>query len=401
MPNPSIFISYRIEDSKPDALLLFAELTRYFGENEVFLDKRGLELGVDWPDVLAANVRKASIVLVLIKDESKWLGVKRLGRRRMDDPDDWVRLEIETALSSGKTVVPILVDGASIPPKSDLPPSLHDLHQKQGRKIAIESVSDISALLADLEKTGLQKKTSVHATHTPSTVPVHTDQSCIPQAKSSEIISPKKGINLGWISVFVLLLSGLIYFLSLRQGREGNGGEIRTVYPLQDSVSQETNLVKSAPIAPVSNNGVSAPKPASTPTIELPNVLQITGTPNRYADIFESKISKVLRDQHILHQIGSGGGNFENRIECVFDVKKSSAQIGMREGFKYMLTLQVKVYGQSGGKCFSGSYASSTPRIGYAEDTDDEQRRKVIEPGLDEIRIALQQNPPTLCKKRH
>lgn len=409
MPNPSIFISYRIADTEVEARLLYTDLANYFGENAVFLDKKRLQSGMDWPDELEANVRHSQILLVLIKEKGKWLGVDEEGERRIHDPQDWVRLEIEHAAAAGKIIIPLLFNGTKMPSENALPESLRFLLKKQGRSIVTEKWdSDIVALLADLEKTGLRKNDGTtnsgvqpSEARTSSATQAHTDPSNIPEAKPSERNSQKKGINFGWISVFVLLLSGLVYFLLVRQSGGGKVREESTRTLPKDSASQEQKLIKSTPITPASNNGVSAPKPASTPTIALPNVLEITGTPSRYTDIIESKISKILRDQHIVHQVGSGGSDFENRIECVFDLKKSSAQIGMREGFKYTLTLQVRVYGQNGGKCFSGSYTSSTPRIGYAEDTEDEQKRKIIEPGLDEIRVALQQNPPTLCKKRH
>ncbi len=168
MPKHSIFISYRIADTQVEARLLFTDLVNYFGEEIAFLDKKRLESGMDWPDELAANVQKAKILLVLIKDESKWLGVNRLGGRRMDDPKDWVRREIETALSDGKIVIPVLVDGAMLPPEEFLPKTLHDFLRKQGRKVATEKWdSDIAALISDLEKTIPRKELSA------VTKPVH------------------------------------------------------------------------------------------------------------------------------------------------------------------------------------------------------------------------------------
>ncbi len=159
MATPSIFISYRIADTQTEARLLYTDLANHFGPEAVFLDKKRLDAGMDWPDELEKNVQQAKVILVLIKDEAKWLGVKRLGGRRMDEPGDWVRLEIEKALADPqKTVVPILVDGASIPPAADLPDVLHGLHRKQGKKFATEKWdSDLAALVADLEKIGLQK----------------------------------------------------------------------------------------------------------------------------------------------------------------------------------------------------------------------------------------------------
>lgn len=168
MPNPSIFISYRIADTQVEARLLYTDLANHFGENAVFLDKKRLEPGMDWPDELAANVQHCQILLVLIKEKGKWLGANDEGIRRTDDPKDWVRLEIEHALAAGKTIIPLLFNGAGLPSEQALPESLRFLLKKQGRSIATEKWdSDLAPLLATLEKLGLPQKpdaatTTVH-----------------------------------------------------------------------------------------------------------------------------------------------------------------------------------------------------------------------------------------------
>lgn len=160
MPNPSIFISYRIADTAVEARLLYTDLANRYGEETVFLDKKRLESGDDWPAELENNVRQAAVLLVLLNDEAKWLGVERLGGRRMDKPADWVRLEIETALADkNKRIVPLLVDGAGLPTDEHLPKETHGLLTKQSRKIATDKWdSDLSALCADLEKHGFKPK---------------------------------------------------------------------------------------------------------------------------------------------------------------------------------------------------------------------------------------------------
>lgn len=156
MPNPSIFISYRIADTAVEARLLYTDLANRYGQDAVFLDKKRLESGDNWPNELEINVRRASVLLVLLKDEAKWLGVERLGNRRMDNADDWVRREIETAMTDkDKSIVPLLVDGAALPKKEYLPKKLRGLLAKQGRKIATDKWdSDLATLFTDLEKHG-------------------------------------------------------------------------------------------------------------------------------------------------------------------------------------------------------------------------------------------------------
>lgn len=153
MPHPSIFISYRIADTEPQAQILYAALVNHFGEDAVFLDKKRLDPGMDWPEELEANVRNAKVLLVLIREKKKWLGVDEEGRRRTDDPKDWVRLEIEKSRTAQKIIIPVLFDGAKLPSIDILPDSLKFLPTKQAHPIASDRRdSDSAALCKKLEK---------------------------------------------------------------------------------------------------------------------------------------------------------------------------------------------------------------------------------------------------------
>lgn len=107
---PSVFISYRSEDVLPVATTLARELERVLAWGRVFLDHRSLEPGTRWPSRLRDEVRQAAVVLLLVGP--RWLTLQGAdGVRRLDDPDDWVRQEIEGALEAGRFVIPVLVDG--------------------------------------------------------------------------------------------------------------------------------------------------------------------------------------------------------------------------------------------------------------------------------------------------
>jgi hypothetical protein len=132
---PAIFISYRIADTLAQAGHLNDSLANIFGQEKVFYDKDSLQGGDKWPDKLAETVRKAQVVLVLIGDRKEWLGVGDEGRR-IDEPDDWVRREVETALSdTQKLVIPILFNGAQLPTETGLPESLRPLLHCQQQQI--------------------------------------------------------------------------------------------------------------------------------------------------------------------------------------------------------------------------------------------------------------------------
>ncbi len=134
---PPIFINYREADTAVEARLLFVDLANHFGREAVFLDKKYLHGGMAWPDELTRKVKGAKILLVLLKDGKKWMGLKDNCTFRICDPEDWVRLEIETAKAEGKLIVPVLLDGADFPAESVLPESLRFLlskHSGMGRR---------------------------------------------------------------------------------------------------------------------------------------------------------------------------------------------------------------------------------------------------------------------------
>ena len=94
---PRAFISYRKDDTKQVARSLYSELKRVLERGEVFLDQREIEPGASFPETLTAEIERAAVVLLLIGPQ--WLTLQSSdGVRRLDEPDDWVRKEIELAL---------------------------------------------------------------------------------------------------------------------------------------------------------------------------------------------------------------------------------------------------------------------------------------------------------------
>jgi hypothetical protein len=91
----------------------------------VFFDIDSIELGQDFRTVIASTLESCDVVLVLIGPT--WLAEDEHGRRRIDDPTDFHRIEVETALNSGLRVIPVLVGGAPMPSSSELPTGLQGL----------------------------------------------------------------------------------------------------------------------------------------------------------------------------------------------------------------------------------------------------------------------------------
>jgi hypothetical protein len=148
-----IFISYRREETSYPAGWLFDRLAERFGAGQVFKDVDSIELGDDFVEVITRAVGSCDVLLALIGDE--WLTITDAhGRRRLENPDDFVRLEIEAALTRGVRVIPILVDGANMPHADELPDSLAKLVRRQALELSPNRFDfDTSRLLRVLDKT--------------------------------------------------------------------------------------------------------------------------------------------------------------------------------------------------------------------------------------------------------
>jgi hypothetical protein len=144
-----IFISYRREDAAANALGVSQYLTNEFGRRNVFLDI-DMRAGTKFPLFLEQRLAQCKVMLVLIGPD--WLNSSdEQGRRRLDIPDDWVRLEIAHALKRGITVIPVCVGGANLPPSTELPEDIRGLVDHQAISITHPGFRrDMSGLVRDI-----------------------------------------------------------------------------------------------------------------------------------------------------------------------------------------------------------------------------------------------------------
>ncbi len=148
-----IFISYRRSDSADIAGRIYDSLVDEFGRDPIFKDVDSVPLGIDFKEYLDRKVRECRVLLAIIGDH--WLDASNeAGKRRLEDPADFVRIEIESALESGIPVIPLLVRGAKMPTEADLPPSLRKLVYKNGVPIRPDPDfhRDMDRLISGLSK---------------------------------------------------------------------------------------------------------------------------------------------------------------------------------------------------------------------------------------------------------
>ncbi len=130
-----VFICYRREDAAGFAGRIYDRLKNGLGRENVFIDVDNIPAGRDFVEVLTERVGRCDALVAVIG--RNWLAsADKDNRRRLDDPNDFVRIEIEAALERNVPVIPVLVDGAVMPQADDLPQALKKFARRQGIEIS-------------------------------------------------------------------------------------------------------------------------------------------------------------------------------------------------------------------------------------------------------------------------
>ena len=138
-----IFISYRREDATGYVHALRDRLAARFGANQIFMDVDSIEPGLDFVEVIESSVASCDVVLALI-------GKRWLQSQRLQDPRDFVRLEIQAALARKIRVIPVLLEGTEMPNAEELPDGLAPLSRRQAFEISNRHFSDDLNQLSEL-----------------------------------------------------------------------------------------------------------------------------------------------------------------------------------------------------------------------------------------------------------
>ena len=150
---PHIFISYRRSDSTAEAGRIYDYLENSFGRDSIFKDVNVIEPEDNFRDHIQTAVGQCQVLLAVIGKD--WLHVKdSAGRRRLDNPSDWVRLEIETALNSNVRVIPVLLNGAAMLAPDELPEALKTLAYRNAVRVRYDPDfhSDMSRLTRSIQQ---------------------------------------------------------------------------------------------------------------------------------------------------------------------------------------------------------------------------------------------------------
>jgi len=293
-----IAISYRREDSTPVAGRLHDRLRAEFGKENVFMDFDSIPYGVDFREHIHSTLQRADIVVAVVGPG--WLGVQKEMSRRIDDPSDFVRLEIAGALQRGIPVIPVLVDDTPMPKPDMLPPDMQTFAFRNALILdtGIDFHHHADRLVAGIRQ--LLERVAPKPTTTPEE-PSRTDAvdrtgAALPGAKRKDQPSPEvsapaaierrkfkwkqKQIAMagGGLVLVAAICFGIVIFEKKRSNREASStSPVSEMTPAASMTPVETAAPTVAAMTPPSPSPVttvaqSTPAPVATETVNANSV---------------------------------------------------------------------------------------------------------------------------------
>jgi hypothetical protein len=245
---PSVFISYRRDDSAGSSGRLYDRLVARFAEDRVFMDIDTIRAGEPFAVRIEEALANCAACVVVIG--RAWESITAPdGSRRLDDPTDFVRLEVAGALRSGARVFPVLVDGGSMPAAGSLPEDIRDLAGLQAIQLRGDSWNyDVGRLMLALDQ--------ALGTTDGTDAPDGTGSSTVPG--SGRNIGPSKRLSpmaIGGIVALAIAIVGGMAFVATRSTGTTTSGPPSSPATTSPSSSVSTSEACVAPTPPVTTAG--------------------------------------------------------------------------------------------------------------------------------------------------
>jgi hypothetical protein len=240
-----IFINYRHDDSPGTAGRIFDHLQDALGPDSLFIDDE-IPKGEDFEKYLNAQLNGSFVFLAIIGPN--WLHVRdKHGHRRLDTDDDWVRVEIRTALSRQIKVIPVIIDDAVVPDASDLPSDLRPLANRQAITLRNRQFDQDFAALVETLREGLGANQLNGGGANGSTA----NNVLVFQAKKFQegvqrYLTTGKRLGLGRLIVGVLILLAVALFIYLLQAPIGGGSGLNSAKEEASPTQDERERVRAA-----------------------------------------------------------------------------------------------------------------------------------------------------------
>src|SRR5262245_3689078 len=248
---PKIFISYRREDSQAAAGRIYDRLLSRFGKDSVYIDVDTIPAGVDFRKHLGNAIDRCHALLVVIGE--RWLSASKEGQRRLDDPRDFVRVEIEAALERGVPVIPLLLGNTPMPREDELPAGLKELAYRNALTIDLgrdfhPHADRLIRQLEDLEKEALVAQAAERAAaKAKQAAPAPAPSDAVPRAAIDKSKFRRAlPLILVCTGFLVLLIAGLLLLIN----SIGTQPEARKTDPGGLTQSVPTNPPSAGPMQP-------------------------------------------------------------------------------------------------------------------------------------------------------
>ncbi len=247
----AIFISYRRDDTEGEAGRLFDDLVRAYGDKSVFMDVAGINPGMDFRKAIDDNVATCGVLLAIVGPA--WATIANEdGKRRLDDDNDFVRLEIASALARDIPVIPVLVHNARIPSPDHLPENLKNLAYRNSVELThARWNSDVALLTKALEPyVAASSATSTETIH--ATIPVQLPPANPPEPQDSAAAKSKMPLFAGIAAVVVVAILAGVFFVAHSSG--GGTKVPNGVVPAATMGDATAAVASAAPLAGVWDN---------------------------------------------------------------------------------------------------------------------------------------------------
>jgi hypothetical protein len=248
MSKQSIFISYRRQDTAAYAGRIYDRLSAKYGAHNVFMDIDRIEPGQDFVDAINHSVAEAGVLLVLIGRE--WIKMTdKSGVSRLDNPEDFVRLEILAGLEQKTVIIPVLLADAEMPSAKSLPAPLQSFARRNAIEISDSRFhSDVDRLIEAIEKIFNPQRAAV-----PPIRPEQRNQSSTPFINMSS--RPNMSFIAATVVAVALIVAAIWWFTT--------GGE-------QEATFQEEPYIQSRP-SPKSAENSPRQDPGQSPVQQDPS----------------------------------------------------------------------------------------------------------------------------------
>ncbi len=130
---PTIILSYRRDDTGSIAGRIFDRLVGHYGPDQVFMDIDSIPFGLDFREHIQDTLKRCDVLLAIVG--KNWAAADASGALRINEENDWVRIEVEAALAKNIPVIPVLIDNALLPAAASLPESLRNLAFRQAAPV--------------------------------------------------------------------------------------------------------------------------------------------------------------------------------------------------------------------------------------------------------------------------